>query len=156
MSDNIKITVDLGKVPIVIRKVQRNKIISRAGKAILLNLRSKVAVYPPVSRRPQAGQWSDAERRAFFAKLRAGEIEVPYRRGLSPGSESLGKRWQIKGSGKNQSLSNNASYSSLVQGRKQIPYHKGTGWKTIEAVIDSERRANAVILGTEVARELSV
>ena len=156
MSDNVKISINFGKIPLVIKKVQRNKIVSRAGRVILIHLRSKIAPYPPVSRRPQAGQWTDASRRAFWAKLKAGEIEIPYRRGLSPNSESLGKRWQIKGSGAKKTLENNASYASLVQGRKQIPYHKGTGWKTIEAVIDSERRANAVILGTEVARELSV
>jgi hypothetical protein len=154
MTDNIKITVDLGKVPMVVQKVQRNRIVSRAGKAILLHLRSKLAPYPPVSRRPQAGQWSDAERRAFWAKLKAGEIEVPYRRGLSPGSESLGKRWQIKGSGNRQSLINNASYASLTQGRKQIPYHKGTGWNTTEDTINSERGAIGTIMTKETAREL--
>ena len=103
----------------------------------------------------QAGQWSDAERRAFWAKLKAGEIEVPYRRGLSPGSESLGKRWQVKGSGTRHSLINNASYASLVQGRKQIPYHKDTGHKTVQSVLNNEQNAMGVIVTKTMARELS-
>lgn len=155
MSGNLKITVDLGKVPTVLRKIQQKKVVKRAGKVILVHLRSKLAVYPPVSRRPQAGNWTDVERRAFWAKLKAGEIEVPYRRGLSPGSESLSKRWQIKSSGTNSTMENNASYASLVQGRKQIPYHKNTGWKTVEDTLDAERGQFARILATETGRELA-
>lgn len=156
MSDDaIAIKIDFGKVPMVMNKIRQKRLANRAGRAMMVHLRSKIAPYPPVSRRPQAGQWSDAERRAFFAKLKAGEIEVPYRRGLSPGSESLGKRWQIKSSGSNHSLSNNSSYASLVQGRKQIPYHKGTGWKTTETVLNDEQRQLATILGQEIGKELA-
>jgi len=155
MSDNIGIKIDFGRVPMVMSKIREKRVARRAGRVMMIHLRSKIAPYPAVSRRPQAGSWSDAERRAFFAKLKAGEIEVPYRRGLSPGSESLGKRWQIKSAGPNHSLRNNASYASLVQGRKQIPYHKKTGWKTIQDVLDAERPQLAKILGTEVGRELA-
>lgn len=152
---NVGITIDFGRVPSVMTKVLQNRVASRASRAMLIHLRSKVAVYPPVSRRPMDFQ-SDSERREFFARLAAGEIEVPYRRGLSPNSESLGKRWQIKGRGRSWTLSNNASYASLVQGRKQHPYHKGTGWKTVQSALDSERGEFARILSRETERELSV
>jgi hypothetical protein len=46
-----------------------------------------VSVYPAARHGRQPFK-TTAQRRAFFAKLRSGAIEVPYRRGTSPGSEN--------------------------------------------------------------------
>ena len=94
-------------------------------------------VRPPVSRRPQPFV-SDKQRRGFFAKLRSGEIEVPYRRNQSPQSEQMSKRWAIESrkSGLAAVIGNNASYARLVRDSdEQTKYHKETGWKTDAQVI---------------------
>lgn len=80
---------------IAIQTAQKQPLMVTA-RTVLVHLRSKLAPYPPRSSRPQAHLWTRQQRREFFAKLRAGEIEVPYRRGQSPGSENLGKRWRIR------------------------------------------------------------
>jgi hypothetical protein len=77
-------------------------------------------------------------RAGFFAKLKSGEIEVPYRRGASPGSEKLGARWAIstQNQGWRAVIGNNASYAKLVQdSAKQTGYHRGTGWITTNQVV---------------------
>ena len=53
--------------------------------AAALHIKGVIATYPPQSSRPQPFV-SARQRRGFFAKLRAGQIDVPYRRGISPGS----------------------------------------------------------------------
>ena len=88
-----------------------------------------IAPYPPVSRRPQPFK-SVRQRRGFFAALRRGRIEVPYRRGRSPGSETLGRRWNIRPLSFGAVLENRARYAGLVHGKKgrQAAYHARTGW----------------------------
>lgn len=99
----------------------------------------RIAPYPGVRRR-KVTFLSDKQRRAFFARLRNGEIEVPYRRGTSPGSETLGRRWHIRASGQiGHVLTNDASYAPLVHGKDdQATYHKGN-WKTDEGLADELR-----------------
>src|SRR5690348_5011101 len=59
-------------------------------------VKSKAASYPPQPSGRKQPFTSDRQRRGFFAKLRAGEIEVPYRRGSSPGSQKLGAQWFVE------------------------------------------------------------
>ena len=122
-----------------------------------IHLKGKIAKPPPVSRRPQPFV-SDKQRRGFFAKLRSGEIEVPYRRGISPGSERLGQRWtvQAKDGGLTWVVGSNASYGELVQARRmQTFYHKVTGWKTIEDVTEQEKNTVARGVKREIDRALA-
>jgi len=110
--------------------------------------------YPPVSRRKR-NFINPKQRAAFFAKLKAGEIEVPYRRGQSPGSQNLQQRWTRRASdrGLTQTLGNNASYAQLVQGpQRQAQYHRVTGWQTTAQVLD-KRRADIVRLAQQAVRE---
>lgn len=103
----------------------------------------RIAAYPPVRRRKMVFV-SVKQRRAFFARLKHGEIEVPYRRGTSPGSETLGRRWHIRPSGQiGHVLTNDASYAPLVHGADdQAAYHKGN-WKTDEGLADTLRADGA-------------
>lgn len=111
-----------------------------------LRFKGIVATYPPANRRPQ-GFISDRQRRGFFALLRSGAIEVPYRRGLSPNSEGLGRRWTAQMQGNNTVIvGNNASYAPLVQGNSRTQYHRVTGWKTLQQAWQEN--------GAEVAREI--
>lgn len=105
-----------------------------ATKAAAAVGQDRIAKYPRPSRKKMTFT-SDRQRRAFFAKRRSGEIEVPYRRGTSPGSETLGRRWHIRQHGAiGHVLTNDASYAPLVHGADtQAAYHKGN-WKTDEGL----------------------
>jgi hypothetical protein len=69
-------------------------------------------------------------RRAFFAKMKAGEISVPYRR-----SGDLRKHWTryLGDGGMTVTISNYIGYAPLVQGDNQTYGHRRSGWLTIEA-----------------------
>jgi len=107
------------------------------------DLKGRIAEYPTRSSRPNwmlRGNSDRAKRMraGFFAKLKSGEIQVPYRRGASPGSERLGARWAVstENSGWRGVVGNNASYARLVQdSEKQTGYHRGTGWITTNQVV---------------------
>lgn len=119
------------------------------------HVQGKIAQYPPDSRahRPQPFV-SDRQRRYFFAALRRGEIEVPYRRGMSPKSEALGRKWTrtFRQAGLTGIVGNNTSYARYVQGtEKQTAYHTQTGWKTTGQVADEEAGAVMAIVNEELA-----
>jgi phage gpG-like protein len=105
-------------------------------------LEGKVKEYPKQSSRPNPmlrGNSAKAQRMraGFFARLQSGEIEVPYRRGLSPGSEKLGQSWNVRTEkqGFRAIIGTNASYAELVQSSaKQTSYHRHTGWITTKQV----------------------
>ena len=97
-------------------------------------LKGKVANYPTVSRRPNPRIRLDPKvRRGYFYHLKHGDIEVPYRRGSSPGSQKLGQSWNVRtrNSGWSAIIGTSASYARLVQdSAKQASYHRQTGWIT--------------------------
>lgn len=109
------------------------------------------AVYPPESHRPQ-GFTSDRQRRAFFAKLRAGEITVPYQR-----TNTLMGGWQLQTwpGGLGITAGNNTAYSHLVQGAQQATYHRVTGWKTVMQIGQGESQAVFNIISTAAARDFA-
>lgn len=77
-------------------------------------------------------------RAGFFYHLNQGNIQVPYRRGTSPGSEKLGQSWNVRMSnqGFRAVVGTNVSYAQLVQGNaRQTAYHKQTGWPTPDDVV---------------------
>lgn len=137
---DVKIPADLDKLlsgPLFKRAMQA------ATKAAAAEGQDRIAQYPGVRRRKMP--MTDQQRRGFFAKLRSGEIEVPYRRGSSPGSETLGRRWHIRESGSiNHVLTNDASYAPLVHGADtQAAYHRGN-WKTDEGLADELRSSGTL------------
>lgn len=147
----IGVRYDDGGLSRKVRSLRQGQGFKRGKKAALLYFRSKIAPYPPVSRRP--AEWdSYFAMIEFFRKLSAGEITVPYQRGVSPESERLAQQWQIDEQGSDTVLSNNASYAGLVQGRQQIGYHKRTGWKTVNTVIHDESPEMIRIIVTEMIR----
>jgi len=130
------------------------KFVTDALKAGALVAKGFLAKYPPqkhLTRKQVYGQTfkTDKQRRGFFAKLRSGEIEVPYRRGQSPGSEALGRKWTIEArSALEVVVGNNVSYGPLVQSRSdQSLYHKATGWQTTDDV--AEQHGDEIVRGVE-------
>jgi hypothetical protein len=101
----------------------------KAGAESAAHLKRKAQTYPPVRKQAQPFK-TDKSRRYFFAALRDGRIEVPYRRGSSPGSQKLGSRWTVIKDGNRHRVVNNTSYGPQVMGsERQAPYHRGN-WKT--------------------------
>lgn len=106
-------------------------------QAAALHVKGQAASYPHVSRRPQPFK-TDKQRRGFFARLKAGLIDVPYRRGISPNSERMDAKWAITMlSDLRAAAINTATYAGLVLDRlNQARYHQETGWKTVQDVAE--------------------
>lgn len=161
MTDFVRIDVDMGKVPTLMTRLKKQQGLKTGLAVGATYLKGKLATYP--TRRYGKAVWSSdpAKRyrqiRGFFAKLKAGEIDVPYRRGQSPGSQRLGQRWttEARNNGFTQVVGNNASYAPLVQAaKKQTQYHKQTGWITDEKVVKQEGARVVEIVGSYVQKDL--
>ena len=111
-------------------------------KKSLFHVQRRIAKTPTGNQhRPQPFK-TDKSRRWFFWALKKGLIEVPYRRGQSPGSEKLTTSWlsqaamKISANGQRGELGNDASYGPLVQDvKRQTAYHRKTGWVTTQGVL---------------------
>lgn len=120
---------------------QMNKVRGAIFEAASL-LKDKIVDYPTVSRRPNWMLSGDSDRArrmraGFFYHLNKGDIQVPYIRGKSKGSENLDKKWAISMglNGWSATIGNSASYAQLVQdSAKQTSYHRHTGWVTTKQV----------------------
>ena len=139
MPDGIRIE-GLPELQKIMQKLGTLQPVKTGLKSAALHVKGRIAKYPPVSRRPQPFV-SDLQRRGFFAKLKSGEIDVPYKRGISSKSERLGQSWTVepRNAGLTQIVGSDTSYGPLVQGERQTGYHKGTGWKTTNTVIEQEK-----------------
>jgi hypothetical protein len=121
--------------------VKMKKVNASIAQAALF-LAGKVKHYPPVSRRPNPmlkGNSARAKRMraGFFARLHAGEIDVPYMRNSSQNSERLSHSWTLRteNQGFRAIIGTGVSYARLVQDEaKQTAYHKQTGWVTVQDV----------------------
>jgi len=151
----IQVNVNLGTVPQRLKNLKELRGFKRGLHAAGIHLQSKIRVYPPVSRR-KAVFTSDAHRRAFFAMLKRGKINVPYRRGQSPSSQRLASRWAVsrRNGGLSVVVGNNATYARRVQGDRQTAYHKKTGWKTISDVAKAERPTVVRIIQREIKKSI--
>lgn len=123
-------------------------------KAAAAHIRTQLMRYPTQQRgRPQPFV-SDRQRRYFFWALREGKIDVPYRRGQSPGSQNLKQRWSITAEGPAAvALVNNTKYGPYVQGAgTQTRYHQAGGWPTVGQVLEQEGPRVAELLRAELER----
>jgi len=102
--------------------------------AAATDLQVRLQEYPPQSSRPNPLIRTNAKvRRGFFYYLKAGKIQVPYRRKMA-----LHKRWGIalKNGGWRAIVGNSTSYARLVQdSAKQTNYHRQTGWITTDEIV---------------------
>jgi hypothetical protein len=91
--------------------------------------------YPPGG--PGAPQpfKTDKSRRYFFAALKSGEIEVPYRRGQSAKSERYGTQWYAERKGYSTLIGNRSSYAQWLGGQNQSGYMAGRGWRRLTDVV---------------------
>lgn len=132
-------------------------------KVAAIHLKGKMAVYPAKKRPSLASVYGKQpltimawgrpvtvlspfktakQHMYFFAALRKGTLDVPYRRGESAGSETFGRRWnvQTENYGMRAVVGNNASYGPLLMDdEQQTLYAKAVGWKTVQAIMRAER-----------------
>ena len=146
MPDNV--TIELKGLDEAVKKLTTFAQLRKAHAGIRaagMYLAGKMKIYPPRKHITIAslGGWkSDKQRKWFFANLRKGTIDVPYRRGQSPGSEDLANKWTSKYD-KNKfqaEVGNNASYARLVMGEKQTEMMKRIGWKKVDVIAKEETR----------------
>lgn len=110
----------------------------------VLHLHGKVATAPTGNQhRPQPFKTDKSRRWFFWALAHPDEsgLEVPYKRGSSPGSEKLTSSWttEVSPDGRQGRIGNDTSYGPLVQDRgQQSAYHAQTGWTTIQEHIEKE------------------
>jgi hypothetical protein len=86
-------------------------------------------------------EWTDAQRRAYFAKVRAGKTTYPYRR---TGTLSSGWRSDVKptNDGAVLTLRNDTDYAKWVIGsfsqtKPQQYFHSVTGWRPLVEQFDN-------------------
>lgn len=103
-------------------------------------VKAMIAQYPP----RVLGRKQPPKTRKQWAFLRWAipnkVIDFPYRRGMSGGSQALGRKWTTKfeDRGKTGVVGNNVSYGPFVQGDKQSAFHRAGGWKTTREVAQDE------------------
>lgn len=125
-----------------ITTLEQMKKVKASIREAALFLKGKVSEYPPESHRPNwmlRGNSAKAQRmrRGFFYHLKRGNIEVPYRRGQSPGSKKLGQSWttRVDNQGFRAIIGTGVSYARMVQdSARQTSYHRHTGWITTNQV----------------------
>lgn len=118
-------------------------------------LQKRLATYPPTKRLTRESVYgqtfqTDRQRRGYFAKLRDGEIQVPYHRGESPGSQRLKASWtqRTTNGGMTVILGNDTTYGPLLmEGRTQSLFMQRLGWKTTDEIVDAERDEVLRIIG---------
>ena len=136
----------------LLKKLDAIPAIQAAVKSAAIYVKGKIAKYPPSPKSQgvtRAGVYgssfaSDKQRRWFFANLRDGSLDVPYRRGYSGSSEALGRSWTKKyfNNGLSAHVGNDSTYGALVQDREQQSlFHKATGWLTAQDVEEKESDA---------------
>lgn len=107
------------------------------------HIKSVIAVYPPRQLGRKQPPKTLRQRLFLIWAFATGVLDFPYRRGRSPGSEALGRRWtiQFRDNGKTAVVGNNASYARYMHDpADQSYFHKEGGWKTSRQVADEEAR----------------
>lgn len=89
---------------------------------------------PPPPPRGNGGFVSDKQRKYVMAAIRDGRIEVPYRRGISPGTQRMNRSFKLFKAPNTVYLTNSASYWQFVIGDKQATIHQGR-WGTVEKAL---------------------
>lgn len=146
-----------------ITDVQQLKRVRGAVRAAAKMLKGHITRYPRVWRRPNNALYGNSEkaqrmRRGFFYHLKHGEIDVPYRRGQSPGSKKLGDQWAMRVTGLRGEVgvsTNVVPYARLVQDReKQTGYHYSGGWVTVQGVTEKHGAEAVTIIREALEAEL--
>lgn len=124
----VKITIDTATAARLFAKLTDERLRERVAGAVAdEDVLPALAKYPPQSGKPMP--MTPAQRRAFFAKLRNGQISVPYRR-----TGRFGRSFTKQPTSEGMDLTSALSYAPFVRGPGQAAYHRGT-WDTLEDMV---------------------
>lgn len=116
------------------------------------HVQAAAKVYP--GRRHIPMRWvSLRQRNWFFAALRSGAIQVPYKR-----TSTLKKQWRVttKDNGLTAVVNNATPYGPYVQGAmSQYWMHRASGWQTTSQIVDSEKRAVVEMVTQEIRKAIN-
>jgi len=137
----------LRKINVLLKK----QAVVRGVQKAAVFVKGEIAEYPPVkrlSRRQVYGETfaSDKQRRFFFAALRDHKIDVPYRRGISPGSERHGQSWTVRPEkgGLRAVIGSDTSYGRRLQDAPKMSlYAAAVGWKPVQEIA-----RDPIVMGT--------
>lgn len=119
------------------------------------HLKSVIATYPPQVLGRKQPPKTMRQRIFLIIAIAEGLIDFPYRRGRSPGSEALGRRWTIefRDNGLTGIVGNNASYAWFVHDHaEQSEFHHESGWKTDREVAEQEADEVRNIMAAHIGR----
>jgi len=109
--------------------------VKEAVKAVGLEVKGMLAKYPAQRHGQKMRIRSKRQLNYLRYAIRNEIIDVPYKRGVSAGSQTLGRRWTvgIEDDGLTAVVGNNVKYGPFVQDEKQqLAMHEGTGWTTVQ------------------------
>jgi hypothetical protein len=109
----------------------------------LLNVLRGYPPYQYVSRKSAYGVtfFTAKQRGWFFANLREGNLDIPYKR-----SQTLSRGWDIIGSGEKSILVNDTPYAHHVYGDPQSRHPAAIGWKRLPDILkERQERIRAII-----------
>lgn len=152
-------TIQITGLDAVLRKLQKVEnvaaVMDRPMKQALGHLQRRLARYPRKASGAFTAMATPAQKRAYWAKVRGGEISHDPRTGYRR-SGTIGRKWttQIKRGTTHITgiVGNNAPGAIYVQGSKQQPFHKASGWPTTDSVAESEAAAVRGYFHAEIRR----
>ena len=157
MEFDVKVTasIDIGRMFTKVKNRQGLKNgIQEAGRFV----RRFVMIYPP-TRTKKNKHLTRAQKRAIFAKLKAGKIVIPYQRGTSPDSQQMRSRWKVinENSGLTARVNNNATYAQYLHGNegKQSWYHSGN-WKRAKQITYKVRPKVRQIVERHIQKDIKL
>jgi len=119
-------------------------------------IQDKIAKYPRKSPGAFSRLATPGQRRAYWAKVRSGEIN--HREGMGyQRSGTLGRKWTSKitktADGVRGEVGNNAAHAQFVQSQqRQQPFHTASGWTTETQAIEATERARTAIWRAAIRR----
>ena len=137
----VKITTSVKGIPEVkqmlesIPRLVRGLFAQTVGQYLLGDDRRGLRHYAPwkrVTRKSVYGStfFSSKQQRAFFAKMKSGEINVPYIR-----TGNQGKAWRMTGTSTGVRLSNSDPSTKFTRGQTRL--HEKMGWQTTMQTVQS-------------------
>lgn len=133
MADAYVQIVGLEPLIAAVGRLAAGSVLRDAMEVAVERVRTQIAIYPPPATGYRMVWKSERQRRWFFAALRSGAIQVPYRR-----TGTLGRRWTTEVSRQGDDLvgrvGNVTVYGPFVQSVDgQAAVHRGR-WRTDEQV----------------------
>lgn len=145
---DIRITIDATDALRALDRLEEDKLRPKIAKAVADDV-----VLPALHKYPQASGKkqpfkSDKARRFFFAALRKGQIEVPYRR-----SGATGRSYEKHPTAQGMDVTSGRPSAILTRGTPQAAYHKGT-WQTHEELAKSLEGDAALVATAAIVEEI--